>query len=74
MDETSAMDMAERLRSLVEKTAFVIDDALEVTITISVGVASYPTHGATQDALLRAADHAMYRAKENGRNRVYMSS
>jgi diguanylate cyclase len=38
--------------------------------TISVGVAARPPHGATFDELLRAADHAMYRAKSEGRDRV----
>ncbi len=74
MDEANALEMAERLRSLVEQNAFVIEDGLEVSITISVGVAAYPTHGTNTDSLLRAADHAMYRAKQNGRNRVYLAA
>jgi len=40
------------------------------SITLSLGVAAYPEHGDTADALLRAADGALYRAKANGRNRV----
>ncbi|HEX8948320.1 MAG TPA: diguanylate cyclase [Dissulfurispiraceae bacterium] len=39
-------------------------------ITVSLGVASYPDNGATQDELLRAADSALYRAKAGGRDRV----
>jgi len=39
-------------------------------ITISVGVASFPTHGTTLEAVIRAADAALYRAKEAGRDRV----
>ncbi len=38
--------------------------------TLSAGVAVFPRHAITQDALLHAADDAMYRAKEEGRNRV----
>jgi len=38
--------------------------------TVSIGVASYPEHGATPEALLRMADQALYRAKQLGRNVV----
>jgi diguanylate cyclase (GGDEF)-like protein len=39
-------------------------------ISMSCGVAAFPDHGVTADALLRAADQALYRAKEAGRDRV----
>ncbi|HSD73876.1 MAG TPA: diguanylate cyclase [Steroidobacteraceae bacterium] len=39
-------------------------------VSMSCGVAAFPDHGVTADALLRAADQALYRAKEAGRNRV----
>jgi diguanylate cyclase (GGDEF)-like protein len=38
--------------------------------TISIGVAIFPVHGETSEALLRAADQALYAAKAGGRNRV----
>jgi diguanylate cyclase (GGDEF)-like protein/PAS domain S-box-containing protein len=41
-----------------------------LTTTISMGVATYPEHGKTKEELLRAADRAMYIAKNTGRNRV----
>jgi len=41
-----------------------------LTTTISMGVAWYPAHGTTKEQLLRAADMAMYVAKNTGRNRV----
>jgi diguanylate cyclase (GGDEF)-like protein/PAS domain S-box-containing protein len=40
------------------------------TITLSFGIAIYPDHGTDAQALLRVADVALYRAKQNGRNRV----
>lgn len=40
------------------------------SISMSCGVAAFPDHGITADALLRAADQALYRAKEAGRDRV----
>jgi diguanylate cyclase (GGDEF)-like protein len=39
-------------------------------ITISTGIAAYPAHATTTDELLRAADQALYRAKQEGRDRV----
>jgi len=44
--------------------------AFNLTTTISMGVAGYPEHGKTKEELLRAADRAMYIAKNTGRNRV----
>jgi diguanylate cyclase (GGDEF)-like protein len=42
------------------------------TITLSMGVAAFPQHGATEEALLQAADLALYRAKAEGRDRVVL--
>ena len=42
-------------------------------VTCSVGVAAYPEHGTTREALLRAADTAVYRAKHEGRNQVVVA-
>ncbi len=42
----------------------------EVRATLSLGIAVFPNHGATIDALLYAADNALYNAKNGGRNRV----
>jgi diguanylate cyclase (GGDEF)-like protein len=40
------------------------------TFTVSIGVASRPDHGSTAEAVLRAADEALYAAKEAGRDQV----
>jgi diguanylate cyclase (GGDEF)-like protein len=40
------------------------------TISISIGVALAPAHGMTAEALLKAADKALYLAKKNGRDRI----
>jgi len=42
-------------------------------VTVSVGVACYPEHGATGEALLRSSDEALYRAKQEGRDRVIVA-
>lgn len=64
-----AQEMAERIRKAVEASRF--DTRGEGTrITISLGVASYPEDGGNLEVILEKADKAMYRAKQNGRNRV----
>jgi diguanylate cyclase (GGDEF)-like protein len=47
--------------------------ALEA-VTLSLGVAGFPEHGATMETMLEAADTALYRAKREGRNRVVVAS
>jgi diguanylate cyclase (GGDEF)-like protein len=42
-------------------------------ITVSAGVATYPTHGRERDALIRLADGALYWAKEHGKNQVRLA-
>ena len=47
-------------------------EGTELFVTTSIGIALYPGDGDTAEALLKNADHAMYRAKEAGRNLVHM--
>jgi diguanylate cyclase (GGDEF)-like protein/putative nucleotidyltransferase with HDIG domain len=68
--EQEAYVVAERLRDAVEQA---FDDEL-VPLTFSFGVAGYPHHGGTTDALLGSADRALYTAKELGRNRTVIYS
>jgi diguanylate cyclase (GGDEF)-like protein len=43
------------------------------SVTLSLGVAMFPDHGATGRDVLRAADDAMYRAKAQGRDQVVLA-
>lgn len=58
--------LAERIRARVAATL----TAGGQPVTASLGVAWWPEHGPSPDALRHAADAALYRAKEGGRNRV----
>jgi len=67
----AAMTFAQRLREIVEGHTFSLPDGKTITRTISCGVAAAPhPRVKDQEALLRAADDALYVAKETGRNRV----
>ncbi len=68
--EAAGLTVAERIRRAVAETAFEADRGSVMHLTCSVGVATYPVHGRDREALLDAADKAMYRAKSNGRDRV----
>jgi len=58
---------AEKLRLLVNNEVF-IPEQKEIKFTISIGIASYPSHGATQSEIINKADDAMYVSKRRGRN------
>jgi diguanylate cyclase (GGDEF)-like protein len=65
--------VADKIAGVIRNRPFVDDDGTGVPLTVSIGVASFPEDGSTADELVRAADLAMYRAKETGRDRVETS-
>ncbi len=67
---TLAMKIAERLRASVELQSFDIGDGKTIKISVSIGVATYPQQANSLEALVKAADLALYAAKQGGRNRV----
>jgi len=69
-DVEGAITTAEKIRDAIRDDPF--GDSLErqISLTVSIGVASYPQHGETYAALVESADQAMYRAKQLGRDRV----
>jgi two-component system cell cycle response regulator len=64
-----AITVAEEIRLAVRKTPFE-KDGLNHRVSISIGVATFPDDARTLEALTEAADQALYRAKEKGRNNV----
>ncbi len=66
--KADAVICAERIREKIESHAF---GSAGINITVSAGVAGMPDPGIdSEDKLIRCADLAMYRAKQNGRNRT----
>jgi diguanylate cyclase (GGDEF)-like protein len=68
-DLASARQFAERLREEVANEVFVLGGEPK-RITISIGIAALADGRADRGALMKAADEALYRAKDEGRNRV----
>ena len=62
--------VADKILAVIRHRPFVEDEQGGVPLTVSIGVAAFPEDAATADELVRAADLAMYRAKEAGRDRV----
>ena len=72
-DAAAALRRAEQLRSKVEDIVVRYLEKNLPRITVSIGVAVFPDAGDNPQAVLKAADQALYRAKEKGRNRVELS-
>lgn len=68
-DQQQAVAVANRVRRSLTASPLHVDE-LEIAITASFGIASYPTHGLTKDDLIRQADGAMYRIKSTTKNAV----
>jgi diguanylate cyclase (GGDEF)-like protein len=69
----AVMQRAERFREGTRSLDIVHDGRGIGPVTLSIGIAMFPDHAATSEALLQVADVALYRAKGSGRNRVVMS-
>lgn len=71
MDLPRARELAERLRMAIEAADFVVPTSdAPIHVTMSMGVACFPSDATTPTALIHEADVAVYAAKANGRNQV----
>jgi diguanylate cyclase (GGDEF)-like protein len=68
-DEAGALLLGERIREELARTVFPTANG-SLSVTCSVGVATFPEAGARWDELFKSADEALYCSKRGGRNRV----
>jgi len=69
-DMAIASLVAERIRQYTETFSFDVGGVNPVAMTTSIGVTSLIGNGDTPETILKRADDALYRAKNDGRNRV----
>jgi diguanylate cyclase (GGDEF)-like protein len=68
-----AVAVAERIRERLAVHSFLkASDGLDLRLTASVGVATLPDVAASAEELIKAADTAMYRVKDKGKNGVFL--
>ncbi len=67
-DVEAAQKFAERLQTAVRATQIQHYGRVLEGLTLSIGIACYPQHATDVETLVRAADTALYKAKESGRN------
>lgn len=72
-ESNEARRVGERIREAFANTEFTTSDGTSFRLTLSVGVATQTGEDIDGEKLFRTADNALYRAKEEGRNRVCFS-
>lgn len=73
LPEVTLENARQRMEELIEDARQMkirYQGQLLTPVTMSVGIAAFPTHGTTRETLLKSADQALYRAKQNGRDQV----
>ncbi|MCU1230621.1 MAG: sensor diguanylate cyclase [Acidobacteria bacterium] len=69
-DQDQALLVANRVRKALTALPLQLDATVEISITASFGIATYPAHAVTKEGLIRQADAAMYRVKSTTKNAV----
>jgi diguanylate cyclase (GGDEF)-like protein len=72
-DLAAAAPMVERLRCDIKRHQCVYHGRSLPAVSVSIGMAEFPTHGPSPGDVLRAADAALYAAKRAGRDRIVLA-
>jgi len=68
-----ALAVAERIRDRLRAFSFLEAEGLSLHLTASIGIATMPGVSGSADDLLKAADRAMYRVKDSGKNGIHVT-
>jgi diguanylate cyclase (GGDEF)-like protein len=74
LDPAGLAAEAEQIRQAIGNTPMAVQAGALLSVTASVGAACFPQHADTASVLVQTADHALYAAKESGRNRAVTSA
>jgi diguanylate cyclase (GGDEF)-like protein len=66
----NALNVARRLHKMIRESAWLVSEGLNIKVTTSLGVASYPVDSRSKEGLLHLADEAMYLVKNTSRDSV----
>ena len=69
-DPARTIEQAKKIQVQIKNQVFLRDQGYEVSIQSSFGVATYPLHADNMENLLAAADHALFAAKDSGKDRI----
>jgi diguanylate cyclase (GGDEF)-like protein len=69
----NALGVVRRIRELLTARVFFTEEKLDIKVTASFGVASFPEDGRTRKEILRMADEAMYLVKNTTRNNIALA-
>jgi diguanylate cyclase (GGDEF)-like protein len=68
-----AFIVANRVREDIAEKPFILSAGIQVAVTASMGIASFPAHGRTKEAIIARADQAMFEAKIGRKNAVMVA-
>jgi diguanylate cyclase (GGDEF)-like protein len=69
-DFRNALAVTERIREKLIAKTFFIKEGYNIKVPASFGLATFPEDAGTVEEIIKAADNAMYKAKESGRNKI----
>ena len=74
LDKQAAMELSQQILGQLAQARFLTGEGLSLSVTASLGLATFPQDGGSLHELIRSADTMMYTAKDNGRNQLVVAS
>jgi len=73
LDKPAATELSQRVLEQLAQTRFLAGEGLSLSVTASLGLATFPQDGSSLHDLIRSSDTMMYTAKECGRNQLMVA-